>query len=193
MTEGLIQSIGRMMAERGVKRREPGGWEYYSGYGANLYDWELFFDAICLSYFGRGDLALNGLHWFLSAIREDGFVPRSLRAVKPASSPWSVFEDEEHCKPFLCQTALILMRVSGETAWFTAADYARLRRYLDYWLTALDRDTSGLSEWNSGPHSGCDTQFARIGPWRSCYCEGVDLNCYLYREFLAAAELASYL
>ena len=193
MAEDLIQSIGSMMTERGVKRHEPGGWEYYSGYGANLYDWELFFDAICLSYYSRGDLALNGLRWYLTAIGQDGFVPRSLRPIELAGSPWSIFEDEEHCKPFLCQTALALMRVNCETAWLTAEDFARLRRYLGYWLTDLDRDGNGLSEWNSGPHSGCDTQFARIGPWRSCYCEGVDLNCYLYRELLAAAELAGYL
>ncbi|MHB1357432.1 MAG: MGH1-like glycoside hydrolase domain-containing protein [Anaerolineae bacterium] len=193
MAEGLIQSIGRMMAERGIMRHEPEGWEYYSGYGANLYDWELFFDAICLSYYNRGDLALNSLRWYLSVVRKDGFLPRSLRPNEPAGSPWSVFEDEEHCKPFLCQTALALMRVNGSTTWFTAEDYHRLRSYLDYWLIDLDRDSSGLSEWNSGPHSGCDTQFARIGPWRSCYCEGVDLNCYLYRELLAAAELAGYL
>ncbi len=192
MSERLIQNIGKLMAESGVKRREPDGMAYYSGYGGNVYDWELYFDALCLPYYGMGDLAQNGLRWFISEIREDGFVPRIMRPEHPAVG-WTVFEDEEHCKPFLFQTALALMRSGGETKWFTAEHFARLRIFLNYWLTSLDRDGSGLSEWNSGPHSGCDTQFTRIGPWRSGYCEGVDLNSILYRELLAAAELAGYL
>lgn len=192
MTENLIHIIGKLMLESGVKERQPGGVKYYSGYGRNVYDWELFFDALCLPYFAMGDLALNALGWFISEINGEGFVPRILR-LEDASGRWAIFEDEEHCKPFLCQTMIALMRSGSKTTWFTKDHYARLRRYLDYWLTTLDRDDSGLSEWNSGPHSGCDTQFTRIGPWRSGYCEGVDLNCILYRELLAAEELASLL
>jgi len=192
MSENLIKNIGKAMVESGVKVSEPGGMKYYSGYYRNVYDWELFFDALCLPYYGMGDLALNGLRWFMAEIREDGFAPRGMRA-EDLPSGFSVFEDEEHCKPFLCQTTLALMRSGSDTAWFTTEHYASLRRFLNHWLTALDRDGNGLSEWNSGPHSGCDTQFTRIGPWRSCYCEGVDLNCILYRELLAAVELAGFL
>lgn len=192
MSVNLIHDISKVMRESAIKEREPGGLVYYSGYGGNVYDWELFFDAMALPYFGMGQYARSALQWFISEIDEKGFVQRIMRPEK-LTGGWSNFEDEEHCKPFLFQTALGLMRAGDDPSWFTPEHFATLRRFLDYWLGALDRDGNGLSEWNSGPHSGCDTQFTRIGPWRSCYCEGTDINSILYRELLAAAELADWL
>ena len=65
-----------------------------------------------------------------------------------------------------------------------------MRKYLNYWLDDCDRDGNGLSEWNSAPHAGADNQFERVGGWQANFCEGVDLNCYLYRECLALARIA---
>ena len=78
----------------------------------------------------------------------------------------------------------------GDVSWLGHEDFGRLKRFVNHWLTVWDRDGNGLSEWASAPHSGADSQLERIGPWESYFCEGVDLNCYLYRELLAAAELA---
>lgn len=192
MSNQLIHDIGKTMAEIGPKQRIPDGLPYYSGYGTYVFDWELFFDSLCLPVYGMGRLARNGLLWFIDSIGEDGFVPRIMRAPRPTGG-WADFEDEEQCKPFLCQTALSLMRAGEGSEWFTCEHFSQLRRFLNYWLGPLDRDGNGLSEWNSGPHSGCDTQFTRMGPWRSCWCEGTDLNSILYRELLAAAQLADHL
>ena len=128
---------------------------------------------------------------FLRSQREDGFICRRIVADPAlAKRGWGPLENEEHCKPFLCQLALLVCRAGGDASWLSADDLRRLDRYLDYWLTVCDIDRDGLSEWNSAPHSGADTQFKRAGTWRSRFCQGVDLNCYLCVECLAGSELA---
>ena len=54
-----------------------------------------------------------------------------------------------------------------------------------------DRDSNGLCEWASACQSGEDNQFDRAGVWRSYFCEGVDLNSFLYLDLLAAEKIAS--
>ena len=91
----------------------------------------------------------------------------------------------------MSQIALLISRASQDISWLSNDDVFRLVKYVNYWLSNCDRDGNGLSEWNSAPHTGADTQFERVGVWRSCFCEGVDLNCYLYKECLALAELCN--
>jgi hypothetical protein len=68
--------------------------------------------------------------------------------------------------------------------------YRKLKKYLQHWTAAWDRDSNGLCEWASAPHAIADNQFDRAGVWRSYYCEGADLNSFLYLEFLAAEKIA---
>lgn len=185
----LAAKYGRLLREKGLKRQPGTDHVYPTSYGEGLYDWELYFDCLALLYYGLHQPAIDGLRMFLRTQRDDGFICR--RILKDAAqSGWGLLEAEEHCKPFLCQIALLVSRVLGDASWLSSDDVTRLERYLDHWLTAWDMDRNGLSEWSSGPHSGADTQLNRVGTWRSRYCEGIDLNCYLHREFQAASELA---
>ncbi|HET6487503.1 MAG TPA: hypothetical protein VFH83_13840, partial [Spirochaetia bacterium] len=168
-----VAQTGKAMRDTGIKRHAPTGTRYFTGYGDTVYDWELLFDTIVLGYFGSTDLTINGIRIFLNAQREDGFIPRRVR---PAGIPQGMDawgraiherEEEEHCKPFLLQSALMVCRMRRDSSWLTVEDYRKLIRSVDHWMTAWDRDGNGLSEWASGPHSGADTQFERIGPWRS--------------------------
>ena len=54
----------------------------------------------------------------------------------------------------------------------------------------MDSNKNGLSEWMSAPHTGMDNQHERAGYWGDNFCEGVDLNCYLYRELKTFSEYA---
>ncbi len=204
LIHSLLPRLTDMIRRNGGKFYAPLGLEYYSGYGENLFDWELYLDTLALGYFCPDFYAVNGLRTFLHNQRADGFVPRRIYCsgeAMPTSDAdpssldmWqaiALFESEEHCKPFLCQTALIVSRLRGDASWLTDEDFRRLKLYLDHWLTAWDPRGAGLSVWGSAPHSGCDTQFSRSGVWRSRFCEAIDLNCYIYRDLLAAAELAS--
>jgi hypothetical protein len=188
----IVAAIRRMMEARGVQRHTATGLDFYTGYGSTLYDWELYFDALALAYLGCSEYSINGIRIFLAQQRSDGFIRRNSPGTGVEANPYDALEAEEHCKPFLCQTALIVARLRGDADWLGNDDFIRLTDAIEHWLSAWDLDGNGLSEWASGPHSGADTQFARIGTWRSHYCQGVDLNCYLYRECLAAARLAEW-
>ena len=190
--------IKRLMEAQGLQRHKETGQSYYTSY-TDIYDWEMYFDGLALAYYGGEEHTMGGLHVFLSRQREDGFISRHVLKQKPPAEEGEVarrlyhYESNELCKPFLCQAALIVSRMRGDASWLGVEDFGRLMRFINCWLTAWDRDGDGLSEWASAPQSGADTQLERIGPWESYYCEGVDINCYLYRELLAAAELAKAL
>ena len=190
-----MQTIKELMEACGVRRHAASGLEYYTSY-TDLYDWELFYDGIALAYTGGESCAVSGLKMFLADQRPDGFISRRILQ-QPLGSDipelWQrifVEEGKEHCKPFLFQTALLIGRTRGSLDWLTAGEYEGLKRYLEHWFQAWDADGNGLCEWSSGPHSGADTQLARIGPWGSRYCEGTDLNCMIVRECQAAACVA---
>ena len=107
-----VEHIARMMANKGIKKHPARDFEYFSVYSTNIYDWELFFDTIALSYFGSGQYAENVLHWFLSEQRDDGFICRKQipdrQALQRASEnvrKTQELEEEELCKPFLWQAA----------------------------------------------------------------------------------------
>ena len=175
----------------------PAVGQYVSGYGENIYSVEVFFDALWWLYRGRDDLALNTFQLYISPkngdVHPNGHIPRHLDVVtrnQGVRSGWFAFEYDEQAQPFLWQTALLLSRAKGSAAWLTDQQYEILRRYLDRWRTAWDRDHNGLCEWASAPHAVADTQFERCGVWRSYFDEAVDLNCFLFIELRAAHEIA---
>jgi putative isomerase len=160
----------------------------FSGYAyQTLYDWDQYFEAILQVYMGWPSVYIkNGVLIFLEHQRADGSIARSV--------PSNAFHDPEHVKPFLAQIACLVQRVYGELDWIGAEpNFSRLQAYLDYWLSAMDADGDGLSEWLSAPHTGMDNQHERAGWWLDRCSAGVDLNCYLVRECRAFARLARLL
>jgi hypothetical protein len=159
--------------------------KYFTGYEyKTLYDWDQYFESILQIYMGwSSEYIRNGVTIFLDHQQESGLISRSV--------PSNPFHDPEHVKPFLAQIAVLVVRNYGETKWILNDHYfPRLQRYLDYWLSEMDSDKNGLSEWMSAPHTGMDNQHERAGYWNDHFCEGVDLNSYLVRELRAIAYLA---
>jgi hypothetical protein len=191
----IMPRIKTLMQDKGVRRHGGTGYTFYSSY-TDLYDWELYFDSLALIYVGGHEHAIQGLKLFCHYQKPNGFISRRiLQHPLPENYPELpnriyVEEQREHCKPFLFQTALMIGRSLGTFDWLQRTDYYKLKKYLDHWISAWDIDANGLCEWNSAPHSGADTQLDRIGPWRSRFCEGVDLNCFIYRELQAASYVA---
>jgi len=193
LVQQIIAQIKDLMRRCGFHIDPQSGLCYYSGYGDDIFSCEAYYDTIALSHMGADEtLALNTLRVYLRSAHEDGHIPRHCLGPldRTLGYPWGGFEEEEHAQPFLWQMALLISRARGNAEWLSPEEYTRLRRYLDRWLTDWDRDGNGLSEWASAPHAMADTAFDRAGVWRSYFCEGVDLNCYLYLEFLAAEALA---
>lgn len=101
----------------------------------------------------------------------------------------------EHCKPFLAQTLMLLVEKGASVDCLTQGEYEKLKKYILYWIKNEDHDNNGLSIWHSAPHSGMDNQHERCGWWGDCFCEGADLNSYLYMEiqaFICIAELCGH-
>lgn len=65
-------------------------------------------------------------------------------------------------------------------------------KYLQRWFQ-YDSDHNGLPVWNSSDASGVDNQISRAGDLDSFQDEGVDLACYLVREFKAMAIISGKL
>jgi Neutral trehalase len=173
------------LMKRGIFRDPDTGLEYFTGYRYRvLFDWDQYFEAIVQTYMGWPSTYMkNAVLIFLEHQREDGFIARSV--------PSNPYHDDEHVKPFLSQIALHVCRTYGESEWIAGErNFSRLKAYLDYWTDRMDSNGNGLSEWMSAPHSGMDNQHERAGYWKDQFCEGVDLNCYLVREFEAFAGLA---
>ena len=179
-----LKRIDELMRQ-GIQRDAVTGKEYFTGYSYNtLYDWDQYFEAIVQRYLDW-DLQYirNGVTIFLDNQYEDGFITR---CIPTGSSD----EKTEHVKPFLAQISILLYQWEGSLNWLNEIYYARMKKYLLYWLDRKDPNGNGLSTWDSGPHSGMDDQIERVGPWKSCFCEGVDLNSFLYRECTAFSKLA---
>jgi len=163
------------------------GKAYYTGYSYKaLYDWDQYFEAIVQIYMGWDTKYIkNGIEIFLDDQEESGFIVR----VTPVNKQFPG-ERDEHAKPFFAQILLLLLNHEGNIEWFTQEYYVKLKKYLLYWLNEQDRDQNGLPTWNSGPHCGMDNQHERAGYWGDCFCEGIDLASFLYRELKAFCIIA---
>lgn len=190
--ETLKQQYPRLssMMKQGIQHDEATGKAFFTGYSyGTLYDWDQYFEGIIQLYLGWGTEYLrNAVTIFLDHQKPDGFIERSIQcgadmALSPASP-----EKRELVKPFLAQQTLLCYKADGSFEWLTEEYYGRLRALLLYWLDR--RGSEGLAYWDSAPHSGMDDQVARCGGWDACFCQGTDLNSFLYRECMAMAELA---
>ncbi len=155
----------------------------YTGYaGGRLYGWDQYFETILQLHLGWStDLSRAGLCLFLDQADRTGYIPRTLPRIW-----WGEF----HQQPFLCQTALLLLRAGDPMDWLFPQRYYTLKHYLLRWLVNEDRRGAGLSTWDHSGHSGMDNQYERAGTFHDAFCEGVDLNAYLVRECEAMALLA---
>jgi len=116
-TRQLVKKLKGLIETQGLKKDNESGMIYYTSYGENIYDWELYFDGIALAYVRLEEYAINGIRIFLSHQREDGFirrhvplapasnqeVPQVLKGLEAVGKAWEELEKVEHCKPFLCQ------------------------------------------------------------------------------------------
>lgn len=171
---------------------QPNGWLHhkYLVPGAvyhQLFDWDTYFMGAALSYHHRGRSLAGSVKDFLHFTNYydsyRGYTPREI-------SGHHLWVIPEMCKPFLAQMALRATLTLHKVAWLKPY-YARLADTLWYWRDAR-RSSDGLFTWYDGWESGCDNSPAVIS-FPADRTEGVDLACYIYREYLAMADLASLL
>jgi len=176
----LIQ-LNNDIRTKGIAFSEEYQTKLLTGYAYNqYYDWDLYFENIYLSYYGIYEYNFNNLQVFFSLQKQDGFIQRAF-----GTKPWGT---KQMFKPFIAQIVLLGSYQAGNFQ-FAKEHYAQMKLYLQRWFQ-YDTDKNGLAYWDGGAdQSGMDNQNTRcVGK-----SEGVDLNCYLYRELQAMKIIADAL
>ncbi|MDD2772864.1 MAG: trehalase family glycosidase [Elusimicrobiales bacterium] len=162
----------------------------------HLFDWDMYFMGVAFSYDGVGKPVASSVKSFLEFVNETanwpGYAPREI-------APDALWALPEMCKPFLAQAAQLASRVTGDASWLlakdtgagTATNYEKLAAMLAFWEDNR-KAADGLFRWYNGVESGVDNNPA-VSDNPSDVTEGVDLQCYLYREYLAMSALAEKL
>lgn len=160
-----------------------------------LFDWDTYFMGVALSYDGVGEPLENSVKDFLDFTDENygskGYTPREIAAGAPDALP-------QMCKPFLAQMALRASQTLHDYNWLRDPSgetrrtyYQKLGDVLAFWESAR-RSPDGLFRWFNGLESGVDNNPA-VSDRPANITEGVDLQCYLDREYRAMAVLAAKL
>jgi putative isomerase len=176
-----------------------------------LFDWDMYFMGVALSYDKVSSPIMGSVKNFLAFVDEfanwTGYTPREI-------APDALWALPEMCKPFLAQAAARASLTSGDFQWLLGfdpppsdnPDYLKLQSYerpdaaprLSFYRKLKDtvafwennrRSADGLFLWFNGVESGTDNSPA-VSDVPSQVTEGVDLQCYLYREYLALALIA---
>ncbi len=179
-----------------------------------LFDWDMYFMAVALSYNHVSKPVIGSIKDFLYFVDEfanwTGYAPREI-------APEALWALPEMCKPFMAQAAVLASLESGDFNWLKDSDvppstdvhyrklqiferpdaaprrsyYRKLKDMISFWENNR-RAPDGLFVWYNGVESGIDNNPA-VSNSPSQITEGVDLQCYIYREYLALAFLADKL
>ncbi len=149
-----------------------------------MYDWDTFFVGIRLGVDGKTDLWKGCILNFLAQTKPDGYTPRTISPTRYSDYP-------DQCKPFLAQGAYLASKTDGDFSWITPEVFNKLASTLNYWETHR-RKPDGLFVWRRAVETGADdTVTVLSAPPMSV--EGVDLNCYLVREYKAMGLISEKL
>lgn len=158
-----------------------------SGPYYQLFDWDSYFMGVALSYDHHGAPLATSVQDFLSFVNQNagdrGYTPREI-------APTGFWALPEMCKPFLAQAAYRASLTTGSVEWLRPW-YKRLAATLQFWEDTRQQP-NGLFVWFNGVESGVDNNPA-VSDRPALSTEGVDLQCYIFREYEAMAILAAKL
>lgn len=160
-----------------------------------LFDWDMYFMSVALSYDGVGKPVESSIEDFLEFVDEyangQGYAPREI-------APDALWALPEQCKPFLAQAAVRASLTLNDFTWLNEpngdskkSNYQKLADTVAFWENTRQAP-DGLFLWYNGVESGTDNNPA-VSDHPAAVTEGVDLQCYLYREYQALAILAKAL
>ena len=195
------EKYGNLILDYAKKRykdcfREPEGYLKYrfivpgSCYSNTLWDWDSWLTDLALATFTDNEdiieyekgCILN----FLDCVKEDGNTPIVISPVSNENRLIGELQKNIH-KPNLCQHALFIVKKNGNDVSWLADKFERIEKYLGYYENNCKHE-SGLYFWINDAAIGVDNDpctFYR--PDRSS--ASIYLNCFMYMEFKAVAEL----
>jgi putative isomerase len=191
-TPRLRELIAGLDVEKQIVRPPSGLLKYDylvpSGPFHQLFDWDAYFMGVAVSYDHEARYLASTVRNFLEYTGEptsgiNGYVPRII-------APEGFWSLPEMCKPFLAQMTYLASE-SMRNYWWVRGLYPKLARTLYFWENSR-RTPDGLFVWFNGDESGVDNTPA-VSWEPSEVTEGVDLACYLVREYRAMALIARHL
>lgn len=196
---GISRLIAQIHAKQNVVKPPKGILKHQylvpAGPYFQLFDWDMYFMGVALSYDGVGTPVANSVRNFLEFVDEyandPGYTPREI-------APDALWALPEQCKPFLAQAAVRASRTMNDYRWLREpngeskkSNYDKLADTLHFWENTR-RAPDGFFLWYNGVESGVDNNPA-VSDNPAQVTEGVDLQCYIDREYRAMAVLAEKL
>ena len=171
-----------------------------ANYRGQLWDWDSYFCGLALIdvYEETAEYVKGCVLNFTDHVAPDGSIPYMMR-VSPANhlsyaTPKHDIKgrandsDLNTIKPLLAQMTVLACSKFEDNEWIKEI-YGILQKHIEHWETTQKAE-NGLFVWRSYRGSGTDNHPAIYGrPLNSC--AGVELNCFMYKEYLAMAEIAS--
>ncbi len=166
-------------------------------YRAQLWDWDSYFCGLALIdvYEDTAEYVKGCAMNFLDHIRVDGSVPYMINnqekeceaLPKISREPRTEKSDINSIKPLLAQMVVLAHKKISDTNWIKD-NFEKLKMHIAHW-EATQQMPNGLFVWRSYRGSGTDNHPAIYGrPLNSS--AGVELNCMMYKEYLAMAEIS---
>jgi putative isomerase len=188
----LAQLLKKSNATRNIIKPPKGilKFQYLTPAGPydQLFDWDMYFMGVALSYNRIWKPVVGSVKNFMSFVGQDsnvvGYVPREI-------SPERLWALPHQSKPFLAQAAVLASKQSGDYQWLQPY-FPQLKATVQYWETSR-RANDGLFIWFDGEESGSDNNPAVLDGLGNLVTEGVDLQVFMYREYLALAFLSEKL
>lgn len=168
-----------------------------AAYRGQLWDWDSYFCGLSLInvYEDTHEYIKGCVLNFINNQRDDGSIPYMIdvseNKMEALPQLGMKVRDEKSdlnsAKPLLAQMVLCALS-GGADKELVAKVYDKLVKHIEHWESSQKKQ-NGLFVWRSYRGSGSDNHPALFGrPLNSS--AGVDLNCFMYMEYLAMAELA---
>lgn len=165
-----------------------------SCYHNELWDWDSWLTNLALDQFADGtemeEYEKGCILNFLECTDEEGKMPIFITPTK-IFPDFSKEQETNIHKPVLAQHALFVAKKYGEAEWLRPY-FDKIERYLGFYLKNCRHQGTGLFYWINDCAIGVDNDpctFYR--PERSS--GSILLNCFMFKELLAAGELAARL
>ncbi|MFH0964586.1 MAG: trehalase family glycosidase [Planctomycetota bacterium] len=159
---------------------------YGRQYGDRIFCWDNHHMSMRLAIGGRPEHLRHSIDNLLHHQCGDGYVPN---VVTRDDGPLCIGPGF-HALPFLMQGALMYVKQSSDVSWLRQV-FGKLAGYLAYFETDL-RAPHGLFRWKMAYMSGIDNDAATTFFLPDAIIP-VDINAWVYMEYLAASKLARLL
>ena len=159
---------------------------YGRQYSDRIFCWDNHHMNMRLAIAGKPEYLRYTIDNFLHHQSGNGYVPN---VISRTDGPFAVGPGF-HALPFLMQGALMYVTRTGDVSWLRQS-FPRLERYLTYFEDEL-RAPHGLFRWTMAYMSGIDNDPATTFFLPDTIIP-VDINAWVYLEYLAASRLARVL